>query len=179
MLYSKYMAVLVLGFVVLSNPKLLKDPKAWVALLVAAVLFVPHIVWQFRNDFPSFQYHLADRSRQFMLRYPLEYIPNQLLVFNPVCLALALWICWKRRKTDDLFERAGIFTIAGFILFFWVMTVRGHAEPHWTVAVSIPMIILLYHALRTPERRNLLVRGVVPFAVLLVLGRIVLPVLGS
>ena len=28
MLYSKYMAVLVLGFVVLSNPKLLKDPKA-------------------------------------------------------------------------------------------------------------------------------------------------------
>ena len=179
MLYSKYMAVLVLGFVVLSNPKLLKDPKAWVALLVAAVLFVPHIVWQFRNDFPSFQYHLADRSRQFMLRYPLEYIPNQLLVFNPVCLALALWICWKRRNTDDLFERAGIFTIAGFILFFWVMTVRGHAEPHWTVAVSIPMIILLYRALRTPERRNLLVRGVVPFAVLLVLGRIVLPVLGS
>ena len=179
MLYSKYMAVLVLGFVVLSNPKLLKDPKAWVALLVAAVLFVPHIVWQFRNDFPSFQYHLADRSRQFMLRYPLEDIPNQLLVFNPVCLVLALWICWKRRKTDDLFERAGIFTIAGFILFFWVMTVRGHAEPHWTVAVSIPMIILLYRALRTPERRNLLVRGVVPFAVLLVLGRIVLPVLGS
>lgn len=179
MLYSKYMAVLVLGFVLLSNPKLLKDPKAWAAVLIAAVLFIPHIRWQFQNDFPSFQYHLADRNRQFMLRYPLEYFPNQLLVFNPVCLGIALWLCWKKRRTDDLFERSEIFTIAGFILFFWIMTVRGHAEPHWTTTVSIPMIILLYSELQKSEWRNWLVRGIVPVTVLLLAGRIALPILGS
>lgn len=179
MLYSKYMAVLVLGFVVLSNPKLLKDPKAWMAVFVAASLFIPHIHWQFQNDFPSLQYHLADRSKQFRLRYPLEYIPNQLLVFNPVCLGIALWLCWQKRHSKHLFERAEVFTIAGFILFFWIMTIRGHTEPHWTAAASFPMIILLYNELRKPKWRKWLMYGVVPVTALLLVGRIALPVLGS
>ena len=179
MLYSKYMTVLVLGFVVLSNPKLLKDPKAWVAVIVAALLFIPHIRWQFQNDFPSLQYHLLDRSNQFRLRYLLEYIPNQLLVFNPVCLGIALWLCWQKRRSDNLFERAVVLTIVGFLLFFWIMTVRGHTEPHWTVAISIPMIILLYNELRKNRWQKWLLRGIVPFTVLLLAGRIALPILGS
>lgn len=179
MLYSKYMAVLVLVFVVLSNPKLLKDPKAWVAVLVAALLFFPHILWQFQNDFPSLQYHLSDRSKQFRLRYPLEYIPNQLLVFNPVCLGIALWLCWQKRRSDNLFERAEVFTIAGFLLFFWIMTVRGHTEPHWTVAASIPMITLIYSELQKKRWQKWLLCGIVPCSVLLLAGRIALPVLGS
>lgn len=179
MLYSKYMAVLVLAFVTLSNPKLLKDPKAWMAVLVASLLLVPHIRWQFLNDFPSLQYHLADRSKQFRPRYPLEYIPNQLLVFNPVCLGIALWLCWQKRRSDNLFERAEVFTIVGFLLFFWIMTVRGHTEPHWTVAASIPMIILLYSELRKNRWHKWLVYGILPFTALLLVGRIALPVLGS
>lgn len=175
MLYSKYMAVLVLGFVALSNPKLLKDPKAWAAVLVAALLFVPHILWQIRNGFPSFQYHLLDRNMGFRMKYPLEFIPNQLLVFNPVCFCLALYFCWKKRKTDNLFERACIFTIAGFILFFWVMTVKGHAEPHWTVAVSIPMVILLWQELRNKQWHKWLIYGIVPIFGLLALLRIAAP----
>lgn len=180
MLYSKYMAVLVAGFVVLSNFKILKDKKIWVALVLAALLFVPHFLWQVRNGFPSFQYHLIDRNMGFRLKYPLEFIPNQLIIFNPVCLCLAVYFCWKKRKTEDLFERACLFTIAGFILFFWVMTVKGHAEPHWTVAASIPMIILLWQELRKEQWHKWLMRGVVPIVGLLTILRVVAsPVLSS
>ena len=91
MSYSKYMAVLVVGFVLLSNLKLLKDRRMWVAILLAAVLFVPHILWQVRNGFPSFQYHLLDRNEGFHLLSLLEYLPNQLAVFNPVCFCLVLY----------------------------------------------------------------------------------------
>ena len=179
MLYSKYMAVLVAGFVLLSNLKLLKEPKVWIAVLLAALLFVPHILWQIRNDFPSLQYHLLDRNTSFRIQYPLEFIPNQLLVFNPVCLCLALYFCWRKRKTDDLFERANVFTIVGFILFFWVMTVKGHAEPHWTVAASIPMIILLWQELRNEQWRKWLMRGILPIVGVLLILRIIAPVLLS
>jgi 4-amino-4-deoxy-L-arabinose transferase-like glycosyltransferase len=44
MLYSKYMAVLVAGCVWLSNVKLLKDKKVWVAACLSLVLFTPHIL---------------------------------------------------------------------------------------------------------------------------------------
>lgn len=180
MLYSKYMAVLVAGFVVISNFKILKDKKIWVAILFAALLFVPHLLWQVRNGFPSFQYHLIDRNMGFRLKYPIEFIPNQLIIFNPVCLCLAVYFCWKKRKTEDLFERACLFTIAGFILFFWLMTVKGHAEPHWTVAASIPMIILLWQELRKEQWHKWLMRGVVPIVGLLTILRVFAsPVLSS
>lgn len=179
MLYSKYMAVLVAGFVLLSNLKLLKDPKVWIAVLLSALLFVPHILWQINHHFPSFQYHLLGRNTGFRMQYLLEYFPNQLLVFNPVCLCLALYFCWKRRKTDDLFERAGIFTIAGFILFFWIMSVKGHAEPHWTVAASIPMILLLWQELRNEQWHKWLMRGIVPIVGVLLIFRIIAPILLS
>ena len=42
MLYSKYMAVLVVSFVLVSNLKLLKDWRLWLAVILAAALFVPH-----------------------------------------------------------------------------------------------------------------------------------------
>ena len=177
MCYSKYMSVLVVGFVLLSNLKLLKDKEVWVALLMAAVLFVPHILWQVRNGFPSFQYHLLDRNEGFRLLSLLEYIPNQLLVFNPVCFCLALYVCWQRRKTDDLFERACLFSIAGFILFFWVMTLKGHAEPHWTVAASVPMIVMLWQELRKEQWHKWLMRGVVPIALMLTVLRFAAPAL--
>lgn len=179
MLYSKYMAVLVVLFVLLSNLKLLKDYKIWIALLIAALLFVPHIVWQVHHGFPSFQYHLMDRNSGFDVRHVLEYVPYQLLVFNPVCLILACIIIWRKRKTDNLFERACLFLVAGFVLFFFLMTFKGHAEPHWTVAASVPMLLLLDHHLQQPEWKKWVLWGIVPMACLVLLCRILLPVLAS
>jgi len=169
MLYSKYMAVLVAGFVLLSNVKLLKDKKVWIAVLISFVLFTPHILWQIRNGFPSLQYHLVDRSQGFRLLSVLEYPLNQLLVFNPLCLCLALYFCWKKRSTTNLYERSLVFTIAGFVVFFWIMALKGHAEPHWTVAASVPMIPLLWQEMREARWEKWMKYGVAPIACLVVL----------
>jgi hypothetical protein len=176
MLYSKYMAVLVVGFVLLSNFKLLKDNKIWGSIALATLLFLPHILWQVRNGFPSLQYHLIDRSEGFRIGNLLEYPLNQFLVFNPICLCIAGFLCWKKRKTEDLFERAILFTIAGFILFFWLMAVKGHAEPHWTAAASVPMTILLWQELRNEQWNKWLTRGIVPIVGALLVLRVLTPI---
>ena len=172
MLYSKYMAVLVIGFVVLSNFKLLKDWKLWVAVVLAAALYLPHILWQFNHDFPSLKYHFLLRKDPFSWLYPLEFLPNQLLVFNPVCLFLAFYFCWKERHNKDRFTRACVFTCVGFVLFFWVMTVNGHAEPHWTIAISIPMLFLLYRNTRKELWHKRIMRYILPMAIIVLLVRI-------
>ena len=177
MLYSKYMAVLVLACLLLSNLKVLKDPKIWMAGLLAALLFVPHALWQYRNGFPSMQYHLVGRNEGFSFKYILEYWPNQLMVFNPVCLGLALFFCWKKRKTENLFEKFCLYTMVGFVFFFWLMTLKGHAEPHWTTTASIPMILLLSNQLQELRWRKWLRYGILPVALLMLLARVVLPVL--
>lgn len=179
MLYSKYMAVLVVTFVLLSNLRLLKDPKIIVAGLLALMLFLPHILWQIHHDFPSFQYHLMQRNTAFKIQYPLEFLPLQLLVCNPVCLVLAIWFCWKNRDTRDKFLRACGFTVVGFFLFFWVMTGKGHAEPHWTMAATVPMIILLFDELCNVRWNKVVNFALIPITAILLLARPFVLLLGD
>jgi len=174
MVYSKYQASLVIGFIVLSNLRLLLKPKFWLAGITALLLLSPHFYWQYSHHFPSFQYHLVDRSNQFQLKYFLEYIPNQLAVFNPITLGLVVYILVKYRSRD-VFERGLYFLIVGFIVFFGVMAYRGHVEPHWTVSCSIPMIILLYNRAKENDAvRKFIMTYIMGSLVLIFLIRIVL-----
>lgn len=179
MIYSKYHAFLFLGLIVLSNFKLLKDGKFWVACLVALALLTPHILWQVDNDFPSFKYHLMQRSEPFRWSYFLEYLPNQLLVFNPFMVGAIIYVLIKRNVPDDsqdktslpyidsihrtgqrgndmygklVFERGLKFILIGFFFFFWVMAFRGHVEPHWTIVCVIPAVVLVYRKALIDEK---------------------------
>ena len=162
MIYSKYHAFLVIGFIVLSNIRLLAKPKCWVAVLLTTLLLTPHIYWQVTMDFPSFRYHLIGRSGGFHWRNFLIYLPNQLIIFNPLTFGAIVYVILKR-KTKDLFERGLFFIIIGFFSFFWLMTFKGHVEPHWTVVSSIPMAILLYqHSLWDYKLRNYIIKWIFP-----------------
>ena len=179
MLYSKYMAVLVVAFVLLSNLQLLKDPKILFTGFLALVLFIPHILWQVNHDFPSFQYHLLQRNTTFKIQYPLEFLPLQLLVFNPLCLILAIYFCWKNRSTRDIFLRACGFTVVGFITFFWIMTLKGHAEPHWTMTATVPMIFILFDNLCDEKWAKLVHFALIPITAILLFLRLFAPLLGD
>ena len=172
MLYSKYMAVLVICLAVLANPRLLRDGKAWLAVGIAAVLMIPHLWWQYANHFPSFTYHLVSRAEAYRPLFTFEYIPNQWAVFNPLVWALMVWLSIRAFRTEDIFRRTLAWTVLGFQVFFLIMSFRGHVEPHWTVVTSIPAIILLTEE-ETLWRRGLYAAFGV-FAGLLIIARIIL-----
>ena len=151
MVYSKYHAFLLLGLIVLSNLKLLKDGKFWVACLLALALLTPHVLWQVNNDFPSFKYHLAGRNEAFRWSYFLEYLPNQLLIFNPFTFGAVVYVMIKYRS-NNAFERGMRFILIGFFVFFWLMAFRGHVEPHWTIVCVIPVVVLVYRKALIDEK---------------------------
>ena len=151
MVYSKYHAFLLLGLILLSNLKLLKDGKFWVACLLALALLTPHILWQVNNDFPSFRYHLAGRNEAFRWSYFLEYLPNQLLIFNPFTFGAVVYVLIKYRS-NKAFERGMRFILVGFFFFFWLMAFRGHVEPHWTIVCVIPVVVLVYRKALVDEK---------------------------
>jgi hypothetical protein len=174
LVYSKYQGALVIGLVIISNMTLLRSYKFWLSGFIALILFSPHIIWQIANDYPSIRYHLFDRSDGFKWRYILEYIPNQLAVFNPLILLAAVYIMVKV-KPADLFTRALYFLIAGFLCFFGLMTFKGHVEPHWTISCSIAMIILLYnYSTKNDGMYRFLRLAIFPSLLLIIIGRILL-----
>ncbi len=141
MMYSKYHALLILFFTIISFWKLLLRRSFWLIAGIAFILYLPHIFWQFKHDFASFEYHLISRNDPFQPRQILEYIGNQLLVTGPFVGIILLYLAFTR-KVSGSYERMLKFNLVGFFGFFFLSSVRGHVEPHWTAAAFPPLVVL-------------------------------------
>jgi len=153
LLYSKYHAVLVIFFVILSNIKLVVNKHAWLAVFVALVAYTPHFVWLYQNDFISVKYHLFERPNQpysfdgFTLGYLLNLIVNFGLLFP-----WFYWALWKT-KAEDKFKRGLLFISYGIILFFFLSSFHRRAQAQWVIVICVPMAIITFNYLLN-QRRN-------------------------
>lgn len=143
LLYSKYHGILLIFFTLLSNLRLLRQPYFYLAGCWGALLFVPHLYWQYVHDFPSFRYHLSGRDDPYELKHSFNYLLNQLLIFSPLLFPLIVRTLWRRKPADTL-ERAFRWVIFGFWAFFFYTTFKGHVEPQWTVILSLCFVLLLF-----------------------------------
>ncbi len=174
MIYSKYHAFLVIGFTLLSNLKLFKNKFFYLIILVSALLLIPHALWQVNNHFPTFQYHLVERAKPFQFKYILPYLSGVLLISGPLSGVLVFWKL-RNIKTKNLFQRALVFNIIGFIALFFVMSFKNRIEIHWLAAI-IPMIMFLTYPLIRYDikTRKWFIRLASPVIVLLLLFRLYL-----
>lgn len=142
LMYSKYHGGLLLVLIIISNLRLLKSPRFYMAASLAFLLFCPHLFWQYSHGFPSVKYHLFERVPAFNIRNVPDYLANQFLFHNPLILPVLIWILIKVRS-KNLFEKGLYYTIAGFLGFFFISSFRYHVEPQWTALICVPMIIIL------------------------------------
>lgn len=174
LVYSKYQAALVIIFVLLSNIRLLLNRKFLVSGLLALVLFIPHLYWQYTHDFPTFRYHLVERAGDFEWKYVYEYFPNLLAAYNPFIFCAIVYII-VRNNPRDHFEKALHYLIVGFVVFFWTAATRGHVQPQWTLGAAIPMIILLYkYMFQDVKLKRFIYYTVIPLLVIIIVVRILI-----
>ena len=168
LMYSKYHAVLVIVFVILSNLRLLLDPKAWVAVLIALLAYFPHLNWLYLNDFVTIKYHIYERPNHpytftgFTLGYILNLIANFGLLFP-----FFYWALFKT-KPRDKFTKALVFLAYGVIGFFFVSTFQKRSQAQWVIVLCIPLFILTYtYLLQNAKSRKWMVRlGIVSMVLL-------------
>lgn len=149
--YSKYHGALVLLFTVLSNLRLLKNPKFYAACLLAALLVIPHLWWQYAHDWVSLRYHLAGRNRDFEFGFVTEYLLNLFAIFNPFLFPVFIAAWWENRAVRPV-DRALSCIAAGFILFFLSSTLRGYVQPQWEIPATFGIIALLFGFIREREK---------------------------
>lgn len=145
MLYSKYQAVLVIFFVLLSNIKVLRDPKIWLSGLVTIVLFFPHLYWQYINDFPSIRYHLYERAAasSYQLEDTLLHFVNAIAIVG-VTFVILYKAFFKGLKNPNVFHKGLNYIIIGFFLFFLLSSFRGHVQAQWLAPIMIPLILIAF-----------------------------------
>lgn len=146
LMYSKYHSIVLFASVIIALPKLLLRKSFWITVVIGFLAFTPHILWQFDNDLISFKYHWLRRNKSgWEPSLVLNYIGSQLLLFGPLGLLLAVSV-FKQNSKDE-FERVLRFVFVGFLLFFFVLSLRGRVEANWTATAFVALIILATKAL--------------------------------
>lgn len=151
MLFSKYHGFLVLFFTLLSNLSLLKRRNFWLIPLSTVVLLIPHLLWQYNNNFPSIEYHLFARSSAYKFDHTFNYIYSQLLISGPFIGIILFYHAWKFKNKGNAFSKALRFNFIGFIVFFFLSSFKGHVEAHWTAIAYIPALILSYNSIKNSD----------------------------
>jgi 4-amino-4-deoxy-L-arabinose transferase-like glycosyltransferase len=144
MFYSKYHGLLIVLLTVCGYPQFLKRKTFWLIVLGVVLIFMPHMWWQYQNDFVSFKFHLFGRAeKHFSITNILDYIGGQIVLMGFLNFFLFLYIFYKN-KFKDPFERVMLFNSLGFLLFLFLMSFRNQIEANWTISCSIALIILMF-----------------------------------
>lgn len=145
LLYCKYHGLLIIFFTLLSNPGLLKNKRLYLVALISVAAYLPHIIWQVRNDYPSYQYHVLTKSQD--PYKPIDtfvFLMGQLMIAGPLT-SLLLFYTAIRNRIQNPTEKAMKYTFVGFILFFLFSTLNAPVEANWTVAAFVPILVLSYN----------------------------------
>lgn len=143
LLYSKYHGILAIFFTLLALPKLFKRKDFYVVTLIAIVIFVPHIVWQYQHDFSTLRYHFLERPKaEFSFIRILEYSFTQILLAGLFVGPFVWWTTLKIKSQSD-FQKALKFICLGTFIFFFISTFSKKFEANWTIFLTGPLIILV------------------------------------
>jgi hypothetical protein len=168
MLYSKYHGVLIIFFTLLSNLKLLKTYQAYLAVLIAIILFLPHLYWQYQHDYPSLYYHLLERNAPaYRFSFTIEYIFGQILLAGPLMGWLVLYAAFRQRP-KDIFEKGLKYSLVGFYIFFLLSSLRGRVEANWTIPAFVPLFILTHEYLTGHAKAATMMIRMAPVTLILV-----------
>jgi hypothetical protein len=168
MLYTKYMGVLIILFTLASNLSLLKRKWFWMASIMGALLFLPHLYWQYANNFPSVQYHLVDRSAKvYNYSFTLEYIGAQLFFYGPFVGVFLYWAALRTTATD-LFEKALKYAVGGTLVFFLISSFKGRVEVNWTLSMLVPLMVLALRYFKEQSHARFVLERVAWFSMALI-----------
>ena len=145
LMYSKYHAVLVIIFVLLSNLKLMTNKYAWASVGVALLCYMPHFFWLYEHDFVSIKYHLFERPNQAynFNKFTLGFFLNLIAIFG-FTFPLVYWILFKT-KSSEKFTKALLFLTYGFIIFFFISSFSKRVQTQWIITICIPLVIIVFN----------------------------------
>jgi len=165
MFYSKYHGVLLLLLTVISNFKMLRLKWFWISLLMPLILSLPHLLWLYNNNFPSFHYHLQERASGFEWSLVGQYISQQIPAVGPLFLIAAFGF-----KSENQFEKSLKYISLGILFFFLLASCRGFVHFHWTSLTLFPLSLM---AMKYYEKRRKLLNWLaIPFLLIIILFRI-------
>jgi len=167
MLYSKYHSVVIIFFAIIANWKLFQRWTFYVAGILALILFLPHLYWEFQNDFVTLTFHWSERNKvKWHIGLTLTYIASVFVILGPLISPILL----KQTvffKSKNQFHSTLKYVGFGLLGFFFVMSLRGPVEANWVISALIPFVVLTHKALQNNAVAKKWLFRLLPFSILI------------
>ena len=151
LMYSKYTGILIILATLFSNLKLIRDYKAWMAVLLGLLLFTPHLWWLWEHNWVTVRFHFSERPNHAYEFLPFTggYIINAIGLFG--LLFFDTYKALFNRKSTALnpFERALKWSVWGILLFFFFSSFSKKSQLQWLLPAVYPAFLLLFLQLHT------------------------------
>ncbi len=184
---SKYSGVLLLPVVLLylltsaAQRRWLLKPQPYLAMLLAAAIFTPVMVWNAQHEWASLAFQSSRRVGEmggFKPRYFALLVVTQFLMMLPYLFVVCIGALfrnvrtWVTRGLDDR-TRLLLISAAVPIVLFTATSLRSLAKPNWLAPAFWSLAILGVHQLLARENglRHLL-RGLASSAAILLIAGI-------
>ena len=106
---------------------------------------IPHLYWQYQNDFISFQYHLLQRNKiGFDIFHLVHGALSIFAVLNPFLLLAMFFALKSPRNKFKLKNNYYVKLFCFFTLFFLIYSIRARIEAHWVALSSIPLLLIIH-----------------------------------
>jgi hypothetical protein len=158
---------LLVGLVASGERRWMKTPWPWVAGVVAALIFLPHVLWQIANGWPTLEFIANATGNKMVEVAPLDFVRGQLGLLNRGAtviwlLGLAFLISRRGRKYSIL---VWIYFAVFVLLLLSASSRAGYLGPAYTWLIAAGGV---YAEKLLPVDRGRFLRPVVLALVLLV-----------
>ena len=102
---------ILVGLLLTPHRRALLTPGPWLAAAVAGLIFLPHVLWQAVNHFPTLEFMRNATAHKMSAVSPLSFLREQLLVMGP-----ANALIWVAGLLFALFARGG----RSWRIFAWI-----------------------------------------------------------
>jgi hypothetical protein len=142
-----------IGLISTGNRKLLLTRRVWLAAAIASLLFLPHILWQVLNGFPTLEFIRNATANKYVAAPPSAMFKEQVLSMNP--LTCFIWlpgvIYFLVSKTVRRYRILPLI----YLVVFLILVVNGSSKSEYLGplfpmlfamgAFSVEQFVLRYH----------------------------------
>ena len=124
------------GLVVTDNRRILLTPSPWLGAVIASLIFMPHIVWQVVNGWPTLEFMSGAAGKMVEVTF-LKYLGSQIMEMNPL-----LFPVWFSGLAWYLFaERGKPYRMLGiiYVVVFALLVISGNVRTYY-LASAYPML---------------------------------------
>jgi hypothetical protein len=131
LLMNKHTAGLFIVFTIISilltkNRKLLFSKYFFYCVLITLIIFLPNLIWQIKNNFPSLEFYINNVTRKNIPMRAMEYLIFNIMAYNPfmfiISIAGAIYLLFNEKVKK--YKLLGILFFLTFLFFFITKNAR-------------------------------------------------------